>query len=169
MLIFTPDTEDGTVSEPIRVFVRGIRAVTTDGKYMIDVASIGPEMVKYLAHEHELANDPRDSLNDLMTIGHVVEVRPSGLVLDGPDDVWAPEVHNDDETEAPQGWEYLGHYSSQDHYRGPHMHDSECIGERLEDDIRETPGVYVAVEVTDLSVEDEDEDNHAGWVVLRKL
>jgi hypothetical protein len=171
ILIFTPDTEEGdeTAPKPIRVFFRGIRAVADDGSYMVDVASIDPEMVKYLAHEHELSNDPRYSLNDLMETDHVIEVRESGLILDGPRDVYAPDVYLD-ATEAPEGWEFLDGYSSQDRYSGPHMHACEYIGGRLEADIRENPGVYVATVVTDLSADtDEGEDDIAGWVALRKL
>lgn len=168
LLQFTPDVhENENTPTPGLVFTRGIRAVADDGSYMVDVIKAGDSVEKYLAHEHELSNDPRESLNDMMEIDHVIEVRESGLILDGPRDVYAPEVYLDS-TEAPEGWGFLDGYSSQDSYSGPHMHACESIGGRLESDIRETPGIYVAVIVTDLSA-DEGEDDIAGWAVLRKL
>jgi hypothetical protein len=58
----------------------------------------------------------------------------------------------------------LDGFSGQYGYSGPIMHPSEFIGGGMERHIRETPGLYVAVVVTDLDVDDGDDDA-VGWAV----
>lgn len=78
--------------------------------------------------------------------------------------VYAPEVYHDDET-APIGWEWAsGGYTGQYGYSGPVMHASEQLTGRLATDILARPGVYVAV-----VVDDYDDDNPAGWAILRQV
>jgi hypothetical protein len=117
-------------------------------------------------------------LNDIMELDHVVEIR-DGLVLDGPKDVYAPEVYIDTDSEGQiwpqhekdfiselrrQGWVLLTGYTGQSGYRGPIMHSSEFIGGRLEEDILNENGVYVACVVY------ASDDNYSvGWVVCKRL
>lgn len=120
-----------------------------------------------------------DKLRDAMDFDHVIQVTALGDIEHGcriEDDantshaVYAPEVcinGGDDITPiVPDGWELLNGYSGQFSYAGPIMHASEYIGGKLADDILSEPGVYVCVEVTDLSATD-DEDPCAGWAVAR--
>jgi hypothetical protein len=135
-------------------------------------------------------------LNDKMDIDHVIRITPDGTVADAPGE-YAPEVivlldedgqiTNDAEAELirsveAQGWELMTGYTGQFSYHGPIMHPSEYIGGRLALDIRERPGLYVAVEVsglvdvpeghedtTDLAKLREMENDPIGWVVARKL
>lgn len=108
-------------------------------------------------------------LNDRMEFDHVIRVHADGSVTDEPG-TYAPEVYMDSDlsTEVPDGWVLLNGYSGQDSYSGPVMHASEFIGGGMESDILAEPGVYVAVVVTALDAED-DEDNVAGWAVARKV
>ena len=114
-------------------------------------------------------------LNDQMD--HVIRVKPDKTVEDAVNE-YAPEVYvetDDDgqilpEHEAAmvvyvesQGWEVMNGYSAQYGYRGPIMHQSEYVCGWLEDDILDTPGLYVVV-----SVETDDSDESAGWLILRK-
>jgi hypothetical protein len=107
----------------------------------------------------ELANP----LNAIMEFDHVIEVRADGSIIERSD-LYAPslfegELDNDD-------WSLLDGYSGQYSYSGPVMHDSEYIGGRMERDIRETPGVYVAVvnyyEDDDTAANETDSE---GWAV----
>lgn len=115
-------------------------------------------------------------LNDLMEYDHVIQVHADGD-LSEPRDVYAPEVHVDTDADGQilaehdaamvasvktQGWELMSGYTGQYLYHGPVMHPSEYIGGQLEQDIRETPGYYVAVTV------ETDGGESAGWVVARK-
>lgn len=93
--------------------------------------------------------ETREHLNDLMQFDHVIEVHPDGTVTE-PRDTWAPEVIDSDGTlsqggTAGTGWSLLNGYSGQDRYAGPVMHQSECIGGVLADDILSQPGQYVAL------------------------
>lgn len=112
-------------------------------------------------------------LNDIMDFDHVIEVQADGSIIDRPD-LYAPEtyVHTDgiDPDMTGTGWTLLRGYTGQDSYSGPVMHSSEFIGGCMADDIRSTPGVYVAVVVTDLSIDtDSGEDDAIGWAVARKV
>lgn len=82
------------------------------------------------------------SLNDIMEFDHVIEVTEAGDIIDRPD-LYAPELW-DGELNTEK-WTLLNGYSRQDRYAGPIMHPSEYIGGGMERDIRETPGVYVAL------------------------
>lgn len=129
------------------------------------------------------------SLNDKMDFDHVIRIDVYGnvIVVAG---VHAPEVSvacaDDDcgsitaEAEVEmtayverQGWELMTGYTGQYLYHGPIMHTSEYVGGRLEEDIRETPGLYVVVEVTGLYATEKQEEAQAsqpiGWVVARKV
>jgi hypothetical protein len=88
--------------------------------------------------------------------------------LTGEPGVYAPEVYNDDDHDIEimgDGWTALTGYTGQYGYHGAVMHPSEYLGGRLAADILTTPGVYVCtvVEVLD----DDDDPEPAGWVVLR--
>lgn len=82
-------------------------------------------------------------LNDIMEFDHVIEVRDDGSIISRPD-LTAPSLW-DNQLDSPSEWELLDGYSGQDRYSGPIMHDSEFIAGGMERDIRDTPGVYVAV------------------------
>jgi hypothetical protein len=114
-----------------------------------------------------LAND----LNGIMEFDHPVVVDEHGTVTDAPADVlYVPEVYTDGDPLTPwvsPGWSLLSGYSGQDRYAGPIMHPSEFIGGSMALDILATPGVYVAVVVTDLDAGDEDDDL-VGWAVARR-
>lgn len=90
----------------------------------------------------QTTEDHTRPLNEIMEFEHVIEVHENGTITARPD-IWAPSLH-DDELDT-QGWTLMNGYSGQDRYPGPIMHNSEYIGGRMERDIRETPGVYVAV------------------------
>jgi hypothetical protein len=103
-------------------------------------------------------------LNSIMDFDHVIEVTESGRIIDR-DDLYAPSLL-DDELDT-DGWALLDGYSGQDSYSGPVMNNAEFIGGRMEDDIRSTPGIYVAI-VAYWSPEEEDEDEDLlaeGWAV----
>ena len=120
-------------------------------------------------------------LDDIMSLDHVIRVETDGTITEPVPGVYAPELlmstadddcHSilDDHEKAyiedarRQGWEILDGFSGQDRYTGPIMHTSECIGGYLEDHIRSTPGLWVAV-----SVEiDGDPEHPAGWAVLHR-
>jgi hypothetical protein len=110
-------------------------------------------------------------LNEIMEFDHVIEVQADGTIVDRPD-LYAPEAYADGGTDPDMtgtDWALLRGYTGQYSYTGPVMHPSEYIGGRMEDDIRSTPGVYVAVVVTDLSIDTESaDDNAVGWAVARK-
>jgi hypothetical protein len=126
----------------------------------------------------------KQALNDLMEFDHVVRVHPDGTVTDAEDGWWAPEVYidvdedgqaldNSDEELARMvsPWRLMDGYSGQYRYSGPVMHASEFIGGRMEDDIRERPGVYVACVVECLGPNPGADENEepAGWVVCYQL
>lgn len=98
------------------------------------------------------------TLNDVMEIDHVIQVHEDGTITDAPADVWAPSL-NDGEVDDDR-WTLMKGYSGQYGYSGPIMHNSEYIGGRMEQDIRETPGFYVALVNTYL-----DDDVLEGWAV----
>ncbi len=105
------------------------------------------------------------TLNEIMEFDHVIRVHEDGTITD-EDDVYGPNLL-DDELDG-DGWELLDGYSAQDRYSGPIMHNSEFIGGYMEDDIRSTPGVYVAI-VSYYSPETPDADLDAeGWAVARR-
>lgn len=89
-----------------------------------------------------------DTLNDLMSFDHVIQVHADGSVTE-PDKVWAPELHDGELSQggtAGEGWELMDGYSGQHGYPGPIMHQSEFIGGCMARDILATPGLYVAIE-----------------------
>jgi hypothetical protein len=117
------------------------------------------------------------SLNDLMEFDHPVVSDGNGNVTDAPSGIYAPEVYVDlDESgqmtsldpsdiSISPPWTLLNGFSGQQGYPGPIMHDSEFIGGGLESYIRENPGVYVAVVVTGLGGDENDDDNDVGWAI----
>lgn len=102
-------------------------------------------------------------LNDIMEIDHVIEVQSDGGIIARPD-IFAPELYDGDLDSTT--WELLDGYTGQQG-GGSIMHNSESIGGRMERDIRENPGVYVAVVCTWLDAEEDDEDTVEGWAVAR--
>lgn len=109
--------------------------------------------------------DPTRPLNDIMEFDCVIEVHEDGSITDR-DDLWAPDLW-DGELESDK-WGLFGSYSSQQG-GGALMHNCESIGGRMEDDIRETPGVYVAVVCYWSPTEDDDPEDEEtiveGWAV----
>lgn len=112
------------------------------------------------------------ALNDLMEFEHVIHIHPDRTYTE-PEMTHAPEIVitlNDDgqisddaEQEMirhaeSQGWDLMTGYTGQYGYRGPIMHPSEYVGGGLADDILESPGMYVVVEVTGLP-------SHTDYVV----
>jgi len=82
-------------------------------------------------------------LNKAMEFDCPVEVLPGGIVVEGPRDVYAPELY-DGELQSMR-WELLCGYSMQDRYTGPIMHPSEQLAGGMAQDILDTPGIYVAL------------------------
>lgn len=109
-------------------------------------------------------------LNAIMEFDHVIQIiEDEGLMeIDG---VWAPDVHSYEDDNGQRrvtvdsGWTLMTGYSGQYGYSGPVMHPSEFIGGAMARDILAEPGIYVAVVVSDL----DDEENDDGWAVARKL
>lgn len=113
-------------------------------------------------------HDHRRPLSEIMDFDHVIEVHEDGTITTGPPHLHAPDLHDDELSSA--GWELLNGYSGQDRYAGPIMHPSEQIGGRMERDIRETPGIYVALVAYYSPDEDDDPDDYddvGGWAVAR--
>jgi hypothetical protein len=82
-------------------------------------------------------------LNDVMEFDHVVTVHADGTVTDGPSNLYAPSLY--DEELDSDDWELLTGYTGQYSYNGPIMHNSEFIGGGLERDILAEPGIYVSL------------------------
>ena len=118
------------------------------------------------------------TLNDIMQFDHAIRVKPDGTIEE-PTGIYGPEgiemeTLDDDagsimepheiayaaEVER-QGWDLMRGYSGQ-YGTTKHdfiMHSSESIGGRMERDIRERPGLYVAIIITC------DDGQDAGWAV----
>ncbi len=106
-------------------------------------------------------------LNTIMEFDKVIRVHEDGTITDEKD-VYAPNLLDDELDD--DSWELLDGYSGQDRYSGPVMHSSEFIGGHMEDDIRENPGVYVAI-VSNYYPETDNPDDELiteGWAVARK-
>lgn len=106
-------------------------------------------------------------LNDVMEFDHVIRVHADGAITDTRG-IYAPDLRDD--VLDSDHWELLDGYSGQDRYAGPIMHPSEFIGGGMERDIRETPGVYVALIAYYSPEEDDDPDDYddaGGWAVAR--
>jgi hypothetical protein len=105
-------------------------------------------------------------LNEIMEFDHVVTVHADGTITDGPREIYAPELF-DNQLDSDR-WELLNGYSGQHGYSGPIMHNSEFIGGRMEDDIRSTPGTYVAL-VSNYPPDDDSDGElvSEGWAVAR--
>nr|WP_296763878.1 hypothetical protein [Rhodococcus sp. (in: high G+C Gram-positive bacteria)] len=106
------------------------------------------------------------NLNDRMEFDHVIEVHEDGSITDRRD-LHAPDVYwsDGDATCMYEGWSLLQGFTGQYGYNGPCMHPSEFIGGGMERHILETPGVYVAVTVSDLDIDSDEEDDLVGWAV----
>lgn len=113
------------------------------------------------------------TLSDVMEFEHVIMVGANGTITeDLPNErvYWAPEVEQEGSGTVwdDPSWELMNGYSGQHGYSGPVMHPSEFIGGRMADDIMSTPGLYVAVTVTALDIDPDEEDDIIGWAVARK-
>lgn len=125
------------------------------------------------------------TLNDLMTFGHVVYSDGNGNVTDEYDDtMYGPEViyvetdsegqitgqspHNIDM--AGYGdWELLTGFSiDETRFMAEILHSSQYVGGRLETRIRENAGYYVAVMVDGSERDENDETVSVGWAVAYK-
>lgn len=127
-----------------------------------------------------------DALDDATDLDHVIRVQDDGLVLLSVPDVYAPELYlaltADGADPLPgawealaasvtdQGWATVGRSGQQG--GGPWMHTSEYVGGGLADEILQTPGTYVAVEIRGLRDCEPDgdesalEDEPIGWAML---
>lgn len=116
-------------------------------------------------------------LDDLMQFDHVIRVREDGVIERQVDGVQAPEVETETDGDGSvlkeheaemvasvkrQGWSLLSGWTGQHGYRGVGMHSSEYIGGPLEEHIRETPGLWVAVQV------EVDKGSPDSWVVAHR-
>lgn len=118
------------------------------------------------------------TLDDVMEFDHVIRVHADGTITDengvyGPEGVEMETLDDDAgsimesheiayaaEVER-QGWQLMRGYSGQYAVKGSNyiMHTSEYIGGRMESDIREAPGLYVAIVI------ECDDGQAAGWAV----
>ena len=113
------------------------------------------------------------TLNEIMEFDHVIRVTDDLRAVSEPR-ICAPETMGMEI--QGDGWEWMDGYSGQDRYSGPHMHQSEFIGGRMEVDIANTPGIYVAVVVGCDHDPDYCDSGPGGecatpteWGVLRKV
>jgi hypothetical protein len=110
-------------------------------------------------------------LNDVMALDVVVEVLEDGTVVPHPE-IYAPQLDGKTEELDQEGWTLMNGYSGQHGYSGPIMHNSEFIGGRMEQDILEQPGYYVAVPAYWYTDEDGNEYEDGGqidmWAVAYK-
>lgn len=125
------------------------------------------------------------TLDDLMEFDHVIRVHPDGTITDensvyGPEGIEMETLDDDagsimESHEIAyaaaverQGWQLMRGYTGQYAAKRSNyvMHTSEYIGGRMEQDIRETPGLYVAIviETTDPKT-GEFRNEAAGWAV----
>lgn len=128
------------------------------------------------------------SLNAVMEFEHVIRVLPGRMVTEphyGIQQNWPPaaDVELDEDGQIlvdaekamyasvrAEGWDLMFGYSSQQGGRNSAiMHASEFLGGMLADDILDTPGVYVVLEVAGLypsqEAEEADCDDPVGWAV----
>ena len=115
-----------------------------------------------------------DTLNSAIEFDHPFTVHPvddSGRVrvTDGPDDIYAPDL-TDDEPDSDR-WTFVDGYSGQHGYSGPIMHNSEYLGGQMARDVLANPGTYVCVVSRYLCTDDEhangdpvtDDDPRETW------
>jgi len=158
-----------------------MRAELAD-QYNIEVATAFRWEVERLARDQvEPVTEPGE-LNDIMEPSHVIRVLDEHRVTDA-EGSYAPELvmfvdsegqalPDDDlslqEQAKSAGWRLLEGWTGQHGYSGPVMHSSKYVGGRLADHILDTPGEYVAVEVSCLPEGEDDAfdpDPPAGWAV----
>lgn len=90
--------------------------------------------------------------------------------------VYAPNVdhndHHDIDIDEP-GWEALTGFTGQHGYNGACMHSSEYVSRAIAAELvrlaEDEPQTYVMVVVSAGVVEDDEEDEPAGWAILRKV
>lgn len=82
-------------------------------------------------------------LNNVVEFDQVWEVLPGGVVVDGPADLYAPTVYDDECDTA--GWELVDGYSGKYGYTGSVMHESETFSGYMARDTINTPGIYALV------------------------
>lgn len=108
-------------------------------------------------------------LSSIMEFDHVIQVHADGTVTDAPGDVWAPELHDGELSQGSPvvgtggGWALMNGYSGQHGHSGPTMHASEYIGGKMERDILDESGFYVA-----LVNYQSDDDEPDSWAVARR-
>jgi hypothetical protein len=103
-------------------------------------------------------------LNEIMEFDHVIRVLPDGSIQERVEGVYAPELYDGElaPSDEENGWWLMNGYSGQHGYSGPIMHQSEFIGGGMERDIRNTPGLYVALANMPT---DGDMEEITGWAV----
>jgi hypothetical protein len=114
-----------------------------------------------------MKNHPIKTLHDQVEFNCPFRVHRNKTVT-AEHSIYAPEDVLDGEISGP--WELLNGYSGQDRYAGPIMHNSEYLGGALEEDILNTPGVYVLLQLIyspEEDAEDPEEYIHEGWAIAR--
>ena len=115
-----------------------------------------------------------DTLNDEMDFDSVIYSHGDGTVSDvgpyaplyGPEvSTWEQEDGTWDGVDVAGPWELLDGFSGQYGYGGPHMHASEYIGGGLARHILATAGFYVAVVVTPVPLDEDDDVEPDSWAV----
>ena len=115
-----------------------------------------------------------DTLSVEMEFNHIIYSHGDGTISDVNPYVslWGPDVYvyeqedgtwTEADVEGP--WSLLTGFTGQYAYVGPQMHSSEYIGGDLARYIQETPGFYIATEVTPLPLDDENYDTPDSWVI----
>ena len=87
------------------------------------------------------------TLNEIMSFDRVIRVHEDGTIEENVLGMYAPELHDGElhqHWDSPE-WALVSGFSGQYGYSGPLMHQSEVIGGGMEDRIRETPGLWVAL------------------------
>lgn len=168
--IYAITASDDAPGESEARYLLGFYPGTTweDGEHEDAFSRDGLPVDQAVAIIREVLN-PTQKLNKIVEFDHPFEVLPDGTIAeDAPDGFYAPSIL-DSELDGDT-WEFFSAgYTGQQSYNGPIMHDSEFIGGRLEQDIRETPGIY-AVVAAYYTPEDDDEDAETiaeGWAVVR--
>lgn len=152
-----------------------------NGLQLLALVIASAALIIYSTHRKGF-RDMGQPLNDIMEFGHVIEIHKDGKITE-PTGIYCDAELNvmtngEDDFYLPKGWELITNgYTGQYGYSGPVMHSSEFIGGRLERDILERPGYYVALIVNgycDYSGETQCTEDigcdcePAGWTVAFK-
>ncbi len=115
-----------------------------------------------------------DTLNEAMNFDSVIYSHGDGTISDvepgsslyGPEvSTWEQEDGTWDGVDVAGPWELLSGFSGQYGYSGLHTHASEYIGGGLARHILETVGFYVAVVITPVPLDEDDDVEPDSWAV----